>query len=369
MRRSFITLSLVVCASTALALSGCTTGTDGTTEPVASSVDELSGTVTLMLPNTTTTRFIEHDGPAFVEAMAKLAPDITVDIVNAEGDPAKQVNQAETAISSGTLGIVLVSADPALSGAVLDKAASAGVPVVGYEHEALDGPVAYQVINDPLQVGQAQGAYFAENLPEADKPIQLARIYGNNGDNYTTKVKEGQDESIETLVANGDVEVVCEDYAAGWDPANAQQLIEQCLTSTGNDVDAILVSNDGTASGAIAALEGQSLAGKVPVYGGQDANLDALKFILEGLQVDTVFKDYAVEGGAAAQLLVDVLTGSEPSADLVNATFDNGFAEIPAAYLPVTSVDVSNLQVVVDGGLYTKEEICEGVTTSSDFCG
>lgn len=369
MRRHSITLSVATFGIAVLILSGCTTAAESGTTPAAENVDELSGTVTLMLPNTTTTRFIEHDGPAFVEAMRDLAPGVTVEIVNAEGDAAKQLNQAETAISTGTLGIVLVSADPALSGAVLEKAASANIPVIGYEHEALDGPMAYQVINDPLKVGQAQGAYFSKNLPPTDGPVKLARIYGNNGDNYTTNVKAGQDEAIDALVADGKVDVVCEDYAAGWDPANAQKIIEQCLTNTSNAIDAIIASNDGTASGAIAALEGQKLAGDVPVYGGQDANLEALKFILEGLQVDTVFKDYAVEGAAAAQLMADTLTGTEPSTDLVNAVFDNGFAKIPAAYLPVTSVDITNMQVVVDGGLYTKDEICEGVSTKTDFCG
>src|SRR3712207_7844828 len=39
---------------------------------------------------------------------------------------------------------------------------------------------------------------------------------------------------------------------------------------------------------AIAALEGQGLAGQIPVYGGQDANLDALRFILQGQQAATV---------------------------------------------------------------------------------
>lgn len=349
-------------AMTALVLTGCSGGNGDAGD---GGEGDLSGTVTLLLPNTTTTRFIQHDGPAFVAAMKELAPDITVDVVNAEGDAAKQLQQAETAILNGTKGIVLVSADPALSGAVLSTAEASEVPVIAYEHEALDGPVNYQVIFDPLKVGEAQGVYFGENLPDADGPVKIVRIYGNNGDNYTTKVKEGQDETIDPLVESGDVEVVCEDYAAGWDPANAQTILEQCLTQAGNDIDAVLVSNDGTAAGAIAALEGQQLAGEIPVYGGQDANLDAVKYILQGMQTSTVFKDYALEGSTAAQLMVDILSGEEPG-DVINATFDNGFADIPAAYLDVQSIDASNVQILIDAGLYTKEEICDGLTV--EFC-
>lgn len=365
MKRKTKTGGLALLATSGLLLAGCASGAEsgGTTD----NPDELSGTVTLLLPNTTTTRFIEHDGPAFVEAMGELAPEIKVEVVNAEGDPAKQLQQAETAILNGTKGIVLVSADPALSGAILDKAMGSEIPVIGYEHEALDGPVNYQVIFDPLKVGQAQGVYFGENLPSTDSPVKVARIYGNNGDNYTTKVKEGQDETINGLVTSGDVDVVCEDYAAGWDPANAQQILEQCLTQTGNEIDAVLVSNDGTASGAIAALDGQNLAGKIPVFGGQDANLDAVRYILQGLQTSTVYKNYALEGQTAAGLMVDILTGQEPEGSVINAEFDNGFAKIPAAYLDVESIDASNVQLLIDGGLYTKEEICEGLT-DVEFC-
>jgi D-xylose transport system substrate-binding protein len=349
-------------------LTGCTTGADQAAEqPAAASAEELTGTVTLLLPNTTTTRFIEHDAPAFVEAMGELAPGITVDVQNADGDASRQLTQAETAISQGTEAIVFVSADPALSGSVLAKASDALIPVIGYEHEALDGEVAYQVIFDPFKVGAAQGTYFGGHLPETATPVKVARVYGNNGDNYTTQVKAGQDDTIDGLVADGSVEVVCEDYAAGWDPANAQKIVEQCLTKTQNQIDAVLVSNDGTASGAIAALEGQNLGGTVPVYGGQDANLDGLKYILQGKQQDTVFKNYAVEGQSAAELVIAALLKQDPPSGLVNDVFDNNSIEVPAAFLDVESIDAENMQTVVDAGLYTKEEICEGLSGVA-FC-
>jgi D-xylose transport system substrate-binding protein len=355
-------------AGSILALAACTTTEAGSaTVPAAGSAEELTGTVSLLLPNTTTTRYVEHDTPAFVDAMGELAPNVKVEVLNAEGNAAKQLTQAETGISQGSLALVTVTADPLMSGSVLQKAADAGVPVIGYEHEALDGPLTYQVMFDPYKVGQAQGTYFAGHLPEAGEPIRIARIYGNQGDNYTSQVKKGQDESIEKLVSEGRVEVVCEDYAAGWDPANAQRLIEQCLTKTQSKVDAVIASNDGTASGVIAALESQDLTGSVPVYGGQDANLEALRYILQGKQQDTVFKNYAAEGKAAAELTVAALLGQEPREELVNATYNNNVVEVPAAFLPVESINKDNIATVVDAGLYTKEELCDGLT-GVDYC-
>lgn len=356
----------VLCGAALLA--ACTTEPPPSGGAEADSTGELSGTVTFLLPNTTTTRFVEHDAPAFERAMAELAPDVEVEVLNAEGQADAQLAQAETALNSGTSAIVMAAADPSLSGAVLQKAAADGIPVISYEHEALDGPLTYQVMFDPYKVGVAQGTYFAENPPQVDSgPIRIARVKGNAGDNYTNRNEEGQNAALQPLVEAGEVEVVCEDYATGWDPAAAQQLVEQCLTKTQDDLDAIVAMNDGTASGAIAALESQGLSGRIPVYGGQDANLEALRFILEGKQEATVFKNYALEGRAAAELVVAALTGEEPRDGLVNGEFDNKFAAVPTAYLDVESIDASNIQVVVDEGLYTKEQLCEGVS-GVDFC-
>jgi D-xylose transport system substrate-binding protein len=80
-----------------------------------------------------------------------------------------------------------------------------------------------------------------------------------------------------------------------------------------------------------------------------------------------VFKNYALEGRAAAELVVAALTGADTPAGLVNGEFDNNFGAIPTAYLDVESIDETNLQVVVEEGLYTKEQLCEGVS-GADFC-
>jgi D-xylose transport system substrate-binding protein len=355
----------------ALLTAACTTNPGGGgTAPAAPapSGGEVTGTVTFLLPNTTTTRFVEHDAPSFVAAMKKLAPGVSVDVQNAEGKSDLQLNQAQTAINAGTKAIVLAAADPSLSGAVLRLAADSKIPVIGYEHEALDGALYAQVIFDPYKVGQAQGAYFAEHLPKgADGKVTIGRIYGNNGDNYTTKDLDGQNDKMKPLIDSGQVQVACEDYATGWDPAAAQQLTEQCLTKTQNNLDAVVAMNDGTASGAIAALAGQNLTGRIPVYGGQDANLEALKFILQGRQASTVFKNYAVEGETAAKVTVAAISGQVPPADVVNGTFDNHAMQAPAAYLDVQSIDAANMQTVVDAGLYTKDQLCEGVSGVA-FC-
>src|SRR6187200_477935 len=105
--------NLLGLGAAALLATACTTNPGGSgAAPAAppSTGGELTGTVTFLLPNTTTTRFVEHDAPAFVAAMKKLAPGVTVNVQNAEGKSDLQLNQAQTAINGGTKAIVLAAA-------------------------------------------------------------------------------------------------------------------------------------------------------------------------------------------------------------------------------------------------------------------
>ncbi len=333
------------------------------TDPDAS----LTGTVYMMLPNVTTVRFIQQDGPQFVKAMAKYAPNLKVELVNAEGSAAKQQQQVEAAITAGAKAIVLIAADPSVASGILTQAKSANVPVISYEHEAKDGPLDYFVQFGALKVGQTGGKYAAEALAKTGAK-KIARLYGNKGDFYTTAVKQGQDEFLDPMIKSGAIEVVCEDYTDGWVPANAQKLTEQCLTKMSDKIDAIVATNDGTAAGAIAALTSQDMAGKVPVYGGQDANVEALQYILLGKQSSTVLKPYGVLADAAAQVVVAKLGGKTPPADIINNEFDNGFMKVPTGFLDVVSIDKTNVGAVVEAGVWTWKDICTGEAATVPEC-
>ncbi len=330
----------------------------------------LEGTVFYLMPNATTPRYVNSDAPAIEAALAEHAPGMTLELLNAEGDPQKQVQQAETAISRGAKAIILTAADPNLSAGVLEKAAEAGVPVIAYEHEALNGPLDYFVVFSPYSAGKQQAEFFASQVADGtlESPVKLARLYGNAGDNYNEEMLRGQNEVLQPLIDDGTIEVVCEDNVPQWDPAEAQSLMEQCLTKTQNDVTAVLGFYDGITAGAIAAMEPQGLAGVVPVYGGQNPELSGLQYMLKGYQVDNIAKPFSVEAEAAVQLVVAAITGQEPPAGLINEDFDNGFGAIPTASLAVTHFLVDGIQSVDDEGIFSWEEICTGPAEGTEEC-
>jgi len=354
---------LALCALALVACGGKSSG------PVGGSVAK---TVYMLLPNTTTVRFVTQDGPQFQAAMEQQLPGTNVVIQNAEGDPQTQVQQVETAIASGASAIVLISADAVIAGSALQLAAKSKVPVLLYDHDAHGGEAAVQVVFDSLSVGQNQGKDAAEVLKAATAgaPKVIARFYGNPGDFGTIQYKKGQDQYLQPLISSGKVKVACESYTVAWDPAKAEAETAQCLTKTKNKIDAVVVMNDGTAGGAIAALKAHHLQGKVPVVGGQDADLRAIQYVLLGFQYDTVYKPFKVQAAKAAELTVQLLKNGKLDQGAATGYVDNGFMKpgVPAAFLPVQILHADTVDTVVNDGVWTWEQICTGAAAATATC-
>ncbi len=325
--------------------------------------------VFFLLPNTTTIRFESRDAPFFVEAMKDKAPGAEVIVQNAQGDPQLQQRQIEDAIAQGAGLILLTSADANLIAGGLAAAEAAGVPVVLYDHDAVGGKAEAHVVFDSLAVGQAQGKRAAELIEAMDKtPVKVARVKGNQGEFGTGQYEKGQDEFLKPLIDSGKVEVVCEQYTQNWDPTLAQSFAEDCLTKTGGDVDVFLGMNDGTTGGSVVALISQGYKpGEKLVTGGQDATVEALRYIAQGWQDNSVLKDLKIEATEAATVVASILDGKGVPADLVNGKVNNDYMEVPAVFLPVENITAENLSEVVSKGVWTWAEICQGIE-STEVC-
>jgi len=164
------------------------------------------------------------------------------------------------------------------------------------------------------------------------------------------------------LIASGKVKVVCEQYTQNWDPVKAQAFAEDCLTRNKGDVDVFLGMNDGTTGGSVAALIGQGFKpGQKLVTGGQDATVEALRYIAQGWQDNSVLKDLKVEANFAADVVASMLAGKGVPKELVNGKVNNKFMDVPAVFLPVSNITADNLGDVVKAGVWTWAQICQGI--------
>ena len=272
----------------------------------------------------------------------------------------------EDAISQGAKVIVYTSADANLSAGSLAAAAAAKVPVVLYDHDAVGGKADAHVVFDSLSVGRAQGKRAAELIGKMSKsPVKVARVKGNQGEYGTGQYEAGQNEFLKPLIASGKIKVVCEQYTENWDPVKAQAFAEDCLTRNKGDVDVFLGMNDGTTGGSVAALIGQGFKpGQKLVTGGQDATVEALRYIAQGWQDNSVLKDLKVEANYAADVVASMLAGKGVPKELVNGKVNNKFMDVPAVFLPVSNITADNLGDVVKAGVWTWAQICQGIKST-----
>jgi D-xylose transport system substrate-binding protein len=242
--------------------------------------------------------------------------------------------------------LVIVPHNGAAMTRAVKSANEAKIPVIAYDRLILNARIDCYLTFDNVKVGEAQAGYAAARFP-ADRPARIVRIYGAPTDNNAKLFKQGQDNILGPLIKAGKVQVLHEDWALDWKPENAKKIMNAAVTKAGRAIDAVIVSNDGTAGGAIQALQEDGLAGKVLVTG-QDADLAACQRILRGTQAMTVYKPLKNLAALAARVAVDMAKGNKPAA---TGTLDNGVMQVPSIFEKVISVDKDNLAatVVADG--------------------
>ena len=246
----------------------------------------------------------------------------------------------------------------------VQAAVAEGVPVVAYDRLIEDPDVLYLTF-DNEKVGEMQAQAIFDQVPIGNYVV----IKGNSADANADFLRGGAEKVIGDAVAAGDITIVGESYTDNWDPANAQSSMEQYLTAEGNDIQAVIAQNDGMAGGVIAALDAQGLAGQVPVSG-QDGEQAALNRVALGTQTVDVWKDARELGTAAGDAAIALCANPDPASVAGTAPFTTpGGVDVSAIFLTPIPVSQDNLDVVVDAGWISEEDLCAGVDAGSvDVC-
>ena len=279
---------------------------------------------------------------------------------DAKSSAETQATNIENLMSQGATVLVVLAQDGTAVKPAVASAIGAGVPVIAYDRLIEDENALY-ITFDNVLVGQLQAeAVFAE-VPAGRYVI----VKGNSADANADFLREGFERVIGDAVAAGDIEIVSETYTDNWDPAIAQTTMEQVLTAENNEVDAVLSENDGMAGGVIAALEAQGLAGQIPVSG-QDGDQAALNRVALGTQTVDVWKDSRALGTAAGEAAVALCANPDPAAVAGTAPFATpGGIDITSILLEPIPITQDNLDVVVDAGWISQEDLCAGVEAGS----
>ena len=322
--------------------------------------------VAMLLPENVNPRWESQDAHFFVESMQRLAPDIQVEVFNANNDPATQQRQAEQALTQGAKVLIVIPIDGESSAIIADSAAESGVPTIAYDRMIHSENTTFWVQADLRAMGASQAEHVVRHTMSGDT---LVLLKGSPTDPNAAVIHNGQLDILQDLFDSGERVLGYENWTQGWDPAIARRSMDQALTQLNNNVQGVVSSNDGNAGAAIASLAEQGLAGQVPVSG-LDATVQALQLLLLGEQTQTGWRPFADMADITAQVTVRLVNGESVS-DLTQGTVKNG-VDADVAFVPVGHYSAEGIDgvayVIEHDTSITKDDVCQGAAAETIFC-
>lgn len=218
----------------------------------------------------------------------------TVQIEDAQGDVAKQLNQINNFVASGVDAMIVTLADTSAAPALTAAADQAGIPLVFLNLqpenlETLPATEAY-VGSDESQSGKLGAEEACRLLKAAGKTEGGAYIL--IGD-LAHSAAIARTEAVEKGLADNCPGIkVIDKQAAAWDRTRALDMMTNWVTS-GRTFDAIFANNDEMAIGAIQALKSTGTDLSKVVVVGVDATPDGLASMQAGDLDATVFQNAA----------------------------------------------------------------------------
>jgi len=294
----------------------------------------------------------QHDRDLFVERAKELGADVLVQA--ADSDDKVQTQQAENLLTQGVNVLVVIPHNGEIAASIVEASHRQNVPVVSYDRLIRNSEPDLYISFDNEKVGELQARYLIERAPRGNYVL----IGGAPTDNNATLFRKGQMNILKPAIDRGDIKVVADQWARDWLASEALRHTENALTQSNNNVVAVVVSNDGTAGGAIQALEEQKLGGKVLVSG-QDADLAALQRIIAGTQSMTVYKPVAQLARRAAEAAVALARHEKVES---TSAINNGKVDVPSVLLDPIVVDKNNIvDTVIKDGYQKLEDVYRNV--------
>jgi D-xylose transport system substrate-binding protein len=286
---------------------------------------------------------------ALVEQRARQV-GAALDVQVANGDDAVQTKQCENMLAKGVDVLIVAPHNGEIAASIVDAAHRKGVPVIAYDRMIRNCDVDLHVAHHQDKIGEMQAEYALKHVPKGNYVL----IGGAPTDYNALILRNGQMRILKPAIDRGDVRIISKQFAREWRADEALRITEDALIRTGKKIDAIVASNDGTAGGAISALQAANLDGKVLVTG-LDAQKDAVQRIVKGSQTMTIYTPIKPLAFGAVNAAMK-LARRQPveASDRIN----NGKREVPSILYDAIVVDRSNIDdTIIKDGYHSREDI------------
>jgi ABC-type sugar transport system substrate-binding protein len=231
-----------------------------------------------------------------------------VEIIEADGQDSstKQTADVETAVARGVDGVLISPADVNALVPALQESVDAGVATgtIDSNVNKVNGLFAH-VGADNFKGGQAQGELIKKLFPDGATVVNLQGLPGAGP-------AIARNEGVHDVLDKDSKYEFVVDQTANFDRNKALSVTEAALTSLSEPPDVIVAASDDMALGAMEAIKGHGLAGKVVIIG-FDGNLEALVQIRDGGLTATIEQFPGKQSALALKQMVTFLrTGEKP---------------------------------------------------------
>ncbi|MHB8278533.1 MAG: sugar ABC transporter substrate-binding protein [Candidatus Humimicrobiaceae bacterium] len=313
-----IVVALFVVSMTFIGI-GCKTTTT-TTAAAATTTTAAATTTTAAAATTATEISVEGKTIGFSQvyaasAFAKAVQDLTEKEAKAKGmkfiaidanlDAAKEIADVENFITQKVDVIIMIPFDLEASQVSAKNANKAKIPFIAFVNvgKPEEGVPLYSVNSDNLEIGKAQGEYFAKALPKDAKIVYMPL---DPGQEHSIKRRDGFMAVIKEK--RPDVVILAEQYSNSARD-KGMSIMEDWLQMFPK-IDAVITGNDDSAVGAYQAIKAAGLAGKIMV-GGIDATQEVLDLMVTGDFTCSVLQPAKELGKAVVDLAVKLIKGEE----------------------------------------------------------
>lgn len=242
---------------------------------------------------------------------------VTLDIQDAKGSQNTQNNQVERFISLGCNVLCINPVDRMDASAIIDKAMTAGVPVVFFNRQPVEEDMnrwdqLYYIGVDAKETAVLQGQMVVDLYREQPMAVDI------NGDgvvNYVLLEGESSHQdslirtewSIQTLKDGGVPIEKITGGIANWERSQASALMEQWLLAYPDTIELVVSNNDDMALGAIDALERAEITGVNVI--GIDGTIPGLEALGNGKMLGTVSANKELYASAIMELAISRALG------------------------------------------------------------
>lgn len=225
---------------------------------------------------------------------------------DANGDPAKMLNDVENFIDSKVDALIIMPTDQKIVKAIGLKARKAKIPLIVVTVKPNEEDMKYvasYVGSEEIKSGEMQGEFIVNSLN--GKPAKAIILLGPLGLEAQIKRTEG---NKKIFAQHPEIKVVAEQEAK-WDRAKGMEVAENLL-SAHRDANVILSNNDEMAIGALLAAKKLGFKDEDMLIVGIDATPDALAYLGNGLDA-TVYQSASGQGRLSAEMAYKAVLGEE----------------------------------------------------------